>query len=83
MSQDATQHLVKMANEIALNSPRQEEQLAADFVLSHLRRFWAPSMLQQLADYAANGSDDLQPAVKKALQRLTQSAKAPPKPNGT
>lgn len=74
MSHDRTQSLVKMANEIALNSPQQEERLVADFVLSHLQHFWAPSMLQALGEHAANGGDDLHPAVKIALKNRTRAA---------
>jgi formate dehydrogenase subunit delta len=62
------ERLVKMANQIAENLDFHDD--AAERVADHLRRFWAPSMRQSLADYMAAGGAGLDPVVKAAVQRL-------------
>jgi formate dehydrogenase subunit delta len=64
-------NLIKMANQIADNLVFQDD--AAERTADHLRRFWAPSMRQQLQDYNAAGGDGLKPAARAAVQRLTDS----------
>jgi formate dehydrogenase subunit delta len=64
-------NLVKMANQIADNLVFQDD--AVERTADHLRRFWAPSMRQQLLDYSAAGGDGLKPAARAAVQRLTDS----------
>ena len=65
------EQLIKMANQIADNLVFQDD--AAERTADHLRRFWAPSMRQQLLDYSAAGGDGLKPAARAAVQRLAES----------
>ena len=65
------ENLVKMANQIADNLGFHDD--AVERTADHLRRFWAPSMRQQLLDYSAAGGDGLKPAARAAVQRLAES----------
>lgn len=65
------EHLVKMANQIADNFSFHAD--AVERTADHLRRFWAPSMRRQLAEYSSAGGDGLKPAVRDALQRLSDA----------
>jgi formate dehydrogenase subunit delta len=60
--------LVKMANQIARNFAFHDD--AVDRTADHLRRFWAPSMRDNLRDYVANGGEGVCAEVKQSLQRL-------------
>lgn len=63
------EHLIKMANQIgAFFDGEPDKTLATNEVASHLKRFWAPTMRQQLIDYnrAHNGAE-LLPLVKNAV----------------
>ena len=64
-------NLIKMANQIADNLVFHDD--AIERTADHLRRFWAPSMRQQLLDYSAAGGAGLKPATRAALQRLAES----------
>lgn len=65
------ENLIRMANQIADNLVFHDD--AAERTADHLRRFWAPSMRQQLLDYSAAGGDGLKPAARAAVQRLAES----------
>ena len=53
MSGQQIDHLVKMANQIALNfGERRNLSEAAHKTAEHLKKFWTPDMRQQLATYA-------------------------------
>jgi formate dehydrogenase subunit delta len=60
--------LVKMANQIADNFEVHDDVI--ERTADHLRRFWAPSMRQKLAEHAANGGDGLKVATRAALNHL-------------
>jgi formate dehydrogenase subunit delta len=62
------ERLVKMANQIADNLAFHDDSV--ERIADHLRRFWAPSMRQKLADHEAVGGAGLKPDVKSAIQRL-------------
>lgn len=62
------EQLVKMANQIAENLSFHED--AVDRIADHLRRFWAPSMQQKLADFDQEGSSGLTAVAREALKRL-------------
>ncbi len=60
--------LVKMANQIALNcGERRDPEMAAQKTAEHLQKFWTRDMLEQLAQHAAAGGDDVSPAVHIAI----------------
>jgi hypothetical protein len=63
-----TSRLVAMANQIALGVP--DRTHVADQVAHHIRSFWAPSMINELATHAAASPGDLQPEVIDALTTL-------------
>ncbi|TDG13621.1 formate dehydrogenase [Seongchinamella unica] len=63
-------HLVTMANQIALNFGEQRNlNEAARRTAEHLQKFWTPAMRQQLAAYAQAGGDGLSPAVSLLLEQ--------------
>ena len=57
-----------MANQIAANFRYHED--GVERIADHLRRFWAPSMRQQLLEMAAPGQADLDERVREAAKRL-------------
>lgn len=63
------EHLVKMANQIgAFFDGEPDKTMATNEVVSHLKRFWAPTMRQQLIDYSrAHNGAELLPLVKNAV----------------
>jgi formate dehydrogenase subunit delta len=65
------QRLVKMANQIADNFGFHDD--AVERTADHLRRFWAPSMRDKLADFEAAGGDGLNEAARGAVRRLAGS----------
>jgi hypothetical protein len=64
-----TEHLIRMANQIAANVPDQTR--AAEQTAAHLRTFWAPVMIDDLARIAGEQPDLVAPAVREALSSLT------------
>ena len=64
------EHLVKMANQIGdFFDGEPDKELAAKEVVSHLKRFWAPTMRQQLIDYSkSHNAEGLRPLVKTAVE---------------
>ena len=65
------EHLVKMANQIADNFSFHGD--AEERTANHLRRFWAPSMRQQLVEYSSAGGSGLQPVLQRALRQLAEA----------
>jgi len=62
------EHLVKMANQIALNfGERRDSAAAARRTAEHLARFWTPAMRAQLAAYLARGGDGLSPVARQVF----------------
>ncbi|MEP4148704.1 MAG: formate dehydrogenase subunit delta [Halioglobus sp.] len=70
MSGQQIDHLVKMANQIALNFGEQRNLTeAARKTGEHLEKFWTRAMRDQLATYAADSGVSLSPAVKMVLDQ--------------
>ncbi len=67
-----TERLVTMANQIARGVP--DRRHVSEQVVTHLRSFWAPSMIDELAAYAPAHEGDLQPEVLTALAVLRPQA---------
>ncbi|MCB5191541.1 formate dehydrogenase subunit delta [Methylobacillus arboreus] len=68
------EHLVKMANQIGdfFRSYPDHEQAKKD-IASHLTRFWAPQMRQQILDYVAETPDTgLHPLVLSAIREYVK-----------
>ena len=67
-------HLVKMANQIALNFGEQRDlENASRKTAEHIGKFWTRDMREQLAGYVAAGAGDVSPAVLSALAATFQS----------
>ena len=68
MSERRIAQLLKMANQIALNlGAGTDPEGAALRTAEHLRKFWTRDMLARLREYDAQGGEDLEPAVQRAL----------------
>ena len=65
------ERLVRMANQIADNLSFHDDSV--DRIADHLRRFWAPSMRQKLAEHIAAGGAGLKPEVAAAMARLADA----------
>lgn len=64
------EHLVKMANQIALNlGAGYDDTEAAQRTSEHLSRFWTPQMRRQLADFWREGGE-VTPIVAAALTKI-------------
>ena len=62
------ERLVAMANQIAANVP--DPARAAEQTAAHLRTFWAPVMIDDLAAIAHDRPELMTPAVHQALAAL-------------
>jgi len=65
-----TEHMVHMANQIALffaSYPREE---AVAGITDHLRKSWERRMLDQIKQYVAQGGGGLHDLVQEAVKRL-------------
>lgn len=66
-----TEHLVKMANQIAAffvaEAAPEEAPLA---VAGHIRKFWVPTMRARIVEHAAAGGEGLSDLAKAAVARL-------------
>ena len=72
MSQAA--HLVKMANQIALNlSAAASDEDALELTAQHIRKFWTPVMTRKLVDYAAGGGEGCSPLVARVIQERLET----------
>jgi len=63
------QTLIKMANQIAANFSFHED--GADKMLSHLQRFWAPSMRSMMIQHVQAGGAGLDDLALQASRRLS------------
>lgn len=61
-------HLVKMANQIAMNVPGRTD--IASQVATHMRSFWTPVMRADIAAIAREHPDELAADVHDALDQL-------------
>tara|TARA_Y100001963_G_scaffold72418_1_gene100674 strand:- start:32 stop:265 length:234 start_codon:yes stop_codon:yes gene_type:complete len=66
------EQLVKMVNQISANMHGATDQQAADKVATHLQKFWARAMKEQIIAYADDGGEDLTPISRKAVERLRE-----------
>lgn len=72
MSDQQLQHLIKMINQIGANNLHHDnDDEAAETVSRHLRKFWAPSMREEIAQYAATDGSELSPISRLAISRLS------------
>ena len=70
MSGQQIDHLVKMANQIALNFGSERDlNHAAAKTREHLKKFWTRDMRGQLVAYADDGGADLSPCLQQMLEQ--------------
>jgi formate dehydrogenase subunit delta len=62
--------LVHMANQIGKFFVTQRGDDAAEQIANHLRKFWDPSMRSAIAAHLDGGGQDLDEAVRMAVERL-------------
>tara|TARA_R110002110_G_scaffold91264_2_gene237441 strand:- start:59649 stop:59888 length:240 start_codon:yes stop_codon:yes gene_type:complete len=75
MSAKQIDHLLKMANQIALNlNAWGDEAEVAALTREHLQKFWTPAMLDQLSRFWREGGEGLSPAVCHALDSMQPNA---------
>ena len=65
-----SEHMVHMANQIALYFAAYPHDQAVDGVADHLKRFWEKRMRAQLHQYVAGGGAGLHELVLEAEKRL-------------
>lgn len=67
------QRLIDMANQIATNLALQGcEEEAVEKIATHIKRFWARSMKEQVIAYSKQMDNDLLPLTQKAINHLAQ-----------
>lgn len=70
MSQNI-QKLIKMINQIADHTPVADgEEKAAETVASHVRKFWAKPMKDDIKNYLSAGGEELNSLAEKAVRLL-------------
>jgi formate dehydrogenase subunit delta len=75
-----SEHMVHMANQIALNFASYPHDEAVANVADHLKKFWEKRMRVQLHQYVASGGYGLHKLVLEAEQRLEKPSPVAPKP---
>ncbi|WP_375281801.1 formate dehydrogenase subunit delta [Pseudooctadecabacter sp.] len=65
--------MVRMANQIATFFETQPDADKAQRVADHLKEFWEPRMLDQLAAYLDAGGDGLSPLALDGAQRVVNA----------
>ena len=74
MVTNATDTLVRMANQIADFFHIQPEQEAVTGTADHIKKFWDPRMRTMMAAHLAQGGAGLNPIALKAAQLVCKSA---------
>jgi formate dehydrogenase subunit delta len=63
-------HMVHMANQIALYFASYPKEAAVAGIADHLQKFWERRMRQQIIQYVAQGGNGLHELVPEAVKRL-------------
>jgi len=67
-------HLIKMLNQLADNLTQGDPQdIAAERVADHVRRFWAPAMKERIRQYVDSGGEDLSPVAIKGIKGVSRA----------
>jgi len=67
--------LAYMANQIGRFFESQRQETAVDAIYDHLVKFWDPRMRKAIVAHYADGNLALDPLVREAVERLSQSTK--------
>jgi formate dehydrogenase subunit delta len=65
------QHLVHMANQIALYFSSYPREQAVAGIADHLKKFWEPRLRQRIISYVAEGGQGLHELVPEAVKRIS------------
>ena len=65
-----SEHMIHMANQIALFFAGYPKEEAVASVTDHLKKFWEPRMRRQIIEYAASGGEGLHELVRESVKRL-------------
>ncbi len=68
-----TDHLVRMANQIAMFFRLHPEEQAVAGTMQHIRDFWNPLMRREIYALIEKGGEGLEPLALKALQKLRET----------
>ena len=75
MSRGQVEQLVKMANQIALNTgAHADPEDSARRTAEHIRKFWTPAMREQLTDYCLGGGEGLEPVAQQVVREMSATA---------
>ncbi len=69
MTGTQVEHLVKMAQQIALNMAA-EGDAQVDKTAAHIRKFWTPAMRQSLVEYMQAPPEEVPPLVREVAEFL-------------
>lgn len=71
-------YLVRMANDIgAFFASEADQNVAAEGIRQHIRRFWDPRMRARIVEYyKETGGVELEGPVRAAIQRLAEETSA-------
>jgi formate dehydrogenase subunit delta len=69
--------LAYMANQIGRFFQSQKPATAVDSIEDHLRKFWDPRMRQTIVAQLAEGTIQLDPPVREAVERLGRKSSPP------
>jgi formate dehydrogenase subunit delta len=64
------EHMVHMANQIALFFASYPKHEAVAGVADHFQKFWEPRMRKQIVDYVAHGGTGLHELALEAVKHL-------------
>ena len=70
MSSNQLTNLIKMVNQISSNSPTREDHETVQFVVRHMKMYWARDMKRQIVRYANADGDGLSPVSMEAVKKL-------------
>jgi formate dehydrogenase subunit delta len=74
MSSAKIDKLVRMANQIGDFFAPQAEQLAAEGVATHLKRFWTPKMISEIIARSTEADCGLNPTAARGVALLRANA---------
>ncbi|MDO6461286.1 formate dehydrogenase subunit delta [Granulosicoccaceae sp. 1_MG-2023] len=75
MQKESHTNLVKMVNQIAGNVFfKDNHDEAIDKVATHMRKFWAPSMRDELFEYEARDGHGLSDIAREAVRKLRRDS---------
>ena len=70
MSSAKHEKLVKMANQIGDYFAPQQQELAAEGVANHLKRFWTPKMISEIIARSNEAGSGLNPTAARGVALL-------------